>query len=198
MEDPGCGVDIPAALYSLSFAPNLRFSRFFPKQQEILEYMNDVANRFNLTDHFMGNTEWVGADWQDDICHWSVSLRETSTGRLFTHQCAVLISAVGGLSNPNRVTLPGSDKFKGTIMHTAEWDRAISTEKRDVVVIGNGCILSPLSSLFSQTYTLDTRFADCTYSIGDTISSYNCGKGQVGHPGHPGLFRQVQRAMSAR
>ncbi|PLN82607.1 FAD/NAD(P)-binding domain-containing protein [Aspergillus taichungensis] len=135
---PGCGVDIPAAFYSFSFAPNPQFSRFFPKQQEILEYMNNVAAKFDLAEHFVGNVEWVGADWQDDIGRWSVSLRETSTGRLFTHPCAILISAVGGLSNPNRLSLPGSDKFKGNLMHTAEWDPDISIEQKDVVVIGNG------------------------------------------------------------
>ncbi|PLB39788.1 flavin-containing monooxygenase [Aspergillus candidus] len=155
---PGCGVDIPAAFYSLSFAPNPHFSRFFPKQQEILEYINDVADKFNVTEHFVGSTEWVGADWQDDSCRWSLSLRETSTGRVFTHQCEILISAVGGLSNPNRLSLLGHDRFKGDIVHTAEWDPDISIEQRNVVVIGNGSSSTQLVPTIAEKAKSVTQF----------------------------------------
>ncbi|KAJ6169858.1 FAD/NAD(P)-binding domain-containing protein [Penicillium canescens] len=101
--------------------------------------MNDVAKQFNVTEHFIGNTEWLGASWQDDEACWSVRLKETSkTGRTFTHQCKILISAVGGLSNPNECTIPGIDNFKGDIVHTAKWDPDISCAQKNVIVIGNG------------------------------------------------------------
>lgn len=119
-----------------------------------------MAKRFSITEHFVGNVEWVGADWQGDDSRWSVSLRETSTGRVFTHQCGILISAVGGLSNPNRPNLPGINMFKGNIVHTAEWDANISIEQRNVVVIGNGCILSPPSPPLSPLGMLDVAFAN--------------------------------------
>lgn len=102
-----------------------------------------MAEKFNVTEHFIGNTEWVGASWQDDEANWLVKLRETSTGEVFTHQCKILISAVGGLSNPNKCTIPGIDRFKGDIVHTAKWDPSISCRQKNVIVIGNGCI-SPL------------------------------------------------------
>lgn len=144
--DPGCGVDIPAAFYSLSFAPNPEFSRFFPKQEEILRYIEDVAERFHVAGKFVGNTEWEGAFWQEDTSSWSVSLRDTSTGLLFTRQCKVLISAVGGLTNPNKFSMPGIDRFTGDIVHTAKWDPNVSLKQKNVAVVGNGC-MRPLSSL---------------------------------------------------
>ncbi|MQA17338.1 MAG: FAD-dependent oxidoreductase, partial [Pseudonocardiaceae bacterium] len=45
---PGAGVDTPAHLYSYSFAPNPRWSRYFPKQREILDYLHRVARDAEL------------------------------------------------------------------------------------------------------------------------------------------------------
>lgn len=113
--------------------------------------MNYVAKQFNVKEHFIGNTEWVGASWQDDEACWSVRLKETSkTGRVFTRQCKILISAVGGLSNPNQCTIPGIDRFKGDIVHTEKWDPDISCAQKNVIVIGNGCIF-PSPTLFPSS-----------------------------------------------
>ncbi|KAL2002561.1 hypothetical protein VTN02DRAFT_6510 [Thermoascus thermophilus] len=135
---PGCGVDIPAAFYSLSFAPNPDFSKFFPKQAEILQYFNDVARKFDVSRHVVCNTEWQGAYWQDHSKTWMVKLRNLSTGEPFVQECKVLISAVGGLVNPNPFHISGIDTFEGEIIHTARWKSDISLYQKDVVVIGNG------------------------------------------------------------
>lgn len=137
--DPGCGVDIPAAFYSLSFAPNPDFSKFFPKQAEILQYFNDVAQKFDVSRHIICNTEWQGAYWQDHSNTWMVKLRNLSTGESFVQECKILISAVGGLVNPNPFHISGIDTFEGDIMHTARWKADTSLCQKNVVVIGNGC-----------------------------------------------------------
>ena len=46
---PGCGCDVSSALYSYSFAPNPRWSRFFAGQDEIKNYSLDTAEKFGLT-----------------------------------------------------------------------------------------------------------------------------------------------------
>src|SRR5690606_6667653 len=45
---PGCACDVPSALYSYSFAQNPNWSRVFAGQAEILDYVNDVAARFQV------------------------------------------------------------------------------------------------------------------------------------------------------
>ena len=42
---PGCACDIPTHLYSYSFARNPNWSRLFPRQREILDYVRDTADR---------------------------------------------------------------------------------------------------------------------------------------------------------
>jgi len=137
--DPGCAVDIPAVFYSLSFAPNPEFSKVFPSQGEILQYFDNVAKRFGVSQHIVPNIEWEGAYWQDCSSTWLVKLKNLLTGDTFYHECQILISAVGGLVNPNTFNILGVDTFEGEIIHTARWKAGTSLHQKDVIVVGNGC-----------------------------------------------------------
>src|SRR5262249_57610128 len=48
---PGCACDIPSHLYSFSFAPKADWSRRYPTQPEIEEYLEDCVERFGLRPH---------------------------------------------------------------------------------------------------------------------------------------------------
>ncbi|KAJ5760001.1 hypothetical protein N7520_007157 [Penicillium odoratum] len=141
---PGCAVDIPAVFYSLSFAPNPEFSKVFPPQAEILEYFNAVAKRFDVSRHVVANTEWEGAYWQELTSTWLVKLRDLFTDEFFYQECQMLISAVGGLVNPNKFDVPGLDTFEGDIVHTARWKEDTSLHQKNVIVVGNGCSAAQL------------------------------------------------------
>jgi cation diffusion facilitator CzcD-associated flavoprotein CzcO len=137
--DPGCAVDIPSIFYSLSFAPNPDFTQFFSNQSEILQYIKDVAKKFDVDTHIRVNMSWEDATWEEATKTWSVRLRDTQTGEIYLQECNILISGVGGLVNPNPCTIPGADTFEGVIAHTARWRKDIILENKNVVVIGNGC-----------------------------------------------------------
>ncbi|PYH93091.1 monooxygenase [Aspergillus ellipticus CBS 707.79] len=141
---PGCGVDIPAVFYSLSFAPNPDFSKLFPKQPEILNYLHQVIEKNDLARHFVGNVQWETAAWNEATSTWLVTLRDMHSNRVFEHECKVLISAVGGLSVPNEFRMKGMESFTGDIVHTARWNKDLSLKGKHVVVIGNGSSASQL------------------------------------------------------
>jgi cation diffusion facilitator CzcD-associated flavoprotein CzcO len=131
-------VDIPAVFYSLSFAPSPSFSKAFPRQQEILQYFNSVADRFDVTQHFVCKVDWEEAHWQEASSTWLVKLKDLSTGESFHQQCALLISAVGGFSIPNKSRFDGIETFEGDIIYTAKWKDDLSLKNKNVVVVGNG------------------------------------------------------------
>lgn len=93
---------------------------------------------YDLSRHLVGNTEWIGASWQDNDNTWLVSLRSVTTGEEYTQRCNILISAVGALTNPNPLNVPGVDRFQGDIIHTARWDQSVSLRDKNVIVLGNG------------------------------------------------------------
>ncbi|KAE8337339.1 hypothetical protein BDV24DRAFT_154412 [Aspergillus arachidicola] len=156
--NPGCGVDIPAPFDSLSFAPNSEFSRFFPKQQEVLQYLESVASRYNISGHVVGNTEWVGASFQVSKKTWLVKLRDVESGQEYIQESKILISAVGGLTNPNSFHIDGIERFQGSMVHTARWDHSVSLSDKDVVVIGNGSSATQLVPAIAPNVHSVTQF----------------------------------------
>ncbi|CAG7932370.1 unnamed protein product [Penicillium olsonii] len=140
--DPGCSVDIPGALYSLSWFPNPEFPSLFPSQKEILSYIQCVARTNNVTQHVELQTEWEGAQWVESSGTWHVSLRNSRTGEEFLHEAKVLVSAVEGYTNPKFPILPGLDTFEGPVVHTAKWNKEYDLRGLNVAVVGNGCLFA--------------------------------------------------------
>src|SRR3981081_2067912 len=63
---PGCACDIPTHLYSYSFARNPNWTRFFPRQTEILPYVRRPAERYGVTPHIRLGTEMKQSAWDQD------------------------------------------------------------------------------------------------------------------------------------
>src|SRR6187455_1353372 len=78
---PGAACDVPSHLYSLSFAPKTDWSRKFPEQAEILTYLNDVTDRFDLRPHIRLGTEITAATWDDVRWDWELRLADGTTER---------------------------------------------------------------------------------------------------------------------
>lgn len=129
---PGCQCDIPSHLYSFSFAPNPDWSRLFPTQPEIWEYLRDCAARFGVMGHVRFGCEVDGARWDGDAGLWRI---ETARGPLTAR---VLALGQGGLSEPALPPIPGIDRFEGTIFHSARWDHDHDLRGERVAVIGTG------------------------------------------------------------
>ncbi|KAI8657178.1 hypothetical protein NCS57_01095500 [Fusarium keratoplasticum] len=134
---PGCGSDVPIHLYSFSFNLNPDWTQALADQEEILRYMENTVDKFQLRSHFRFNTECTGAEWVDGA--WHVHFVNPVTREKFTKRCTILLSAVGGFSIPRPARFPGMNKYKGRVFHTAEWDHTFDWTNKAVAVIGNGC-----------------------------------------------------------
>ena len=129
---PGCQCDIPSALYSFSFAPNPDWSRAYPLQSEIREYLHRVARERGVVPHIRFSHEVNGARWDDEAKLWRL---ETSAGELTAN---VLVAAMGGLTEPRAPEIPGLERFRGAMFHSARWDHAHHLDNERVAVIGTG------------------------------------------------------------
>ena len=129
---PGCACDVPSHLYSLSFAPNPSWSRAFSPQQEIHRYLQGVARDHGVLPYVRFDADMRHAAWDDEQQRWTI---ETSRGTLTAD---ILISGVGGLSEPAIPALPGLDSFAGATFHSATWDHEHELRGARVAVIGTG------------------------------------------------------------
>jgi len=129
---PGCQCDIPSHLYSFSFAPNPDWTRFFPLQEEIWDYLRRCAREYGIEPHLHLETELDDAGWDDETARWTL---RTSRGTLTAD---VVVAAVGALSEPAVPPLEGLQDFAGTVFHSATWDHDHDLRGERVAVIGTG------------------------------------------------------------
>ncbi|KXS11053.1 FAD/NAD(P)-binding domain-containing protein, partial [Gonapodya prolifera JEL478] len=75
---PGLSCDIPAHLYSFSFAMNPNWSVPYPGRDELLKYIMDVVDRFNLRSLFRLNCAATRGVWDDERGVWTVYYKDLS------------------------------------------------------------------------------------------------------------------------
>jgi cation diffusion facilitator CzcD-associated flavoprotein CzcO len=130
---PGAACDVPSHLYSLSFAPNPDWSRTYASQPEILQYIEDCYDRFDLRRRVRCATEIHSMAWDGDRHLWRLSDRNGER-----YEARIVVSAIGLFHTPSVPDLPGLDAFAGTAFHSARWDHDHDLTGRRVAVIGTG------------------------------------------------------------
>jgi cation diffusion facilitator CzcD-associated flavoprotein CzcO len=133
---PGVACDVPAHAYTLLYEPNPAWSEFYASGQEILRYLQGVANKYQVRKYMKFNSKCLGANWNEEKGKWAVKI-EGPQGK-FEDECDVLISATGILNNWKWPDIPGLTDFKGIRVHSATWPEDIDLTGKTVAIIGNG------------------------------------------------------------
>jgi cyclohexanone monooxygenase len=134
---PGLACDVKSHLYSYSFDLNASWSRLWSGQQEILQYFEQCAQRYELGPNLKLNTEIASAHWDNKA--WQLT---TTTGEQYTFD--VVISAIGLFTQPVLPDLVEQEQFTGTLMHTARWDHSVDLQDARVAVLGTGSTAAQL------------------------------------------------------
>ena len=135
---PGARCDTPSLEYSYSFSDELQqewdWSERYSGQDEIENYANHVADRFDLRRDIQFDTRVTSAIYDTPECRWLI---ETDRGdRVSTTYCFM---ATGGYSILAKPEIKGIDSFEGETYYTACWPRTeISFAGKRIGVIGTG------------------------------------------------------------
>lgn len=130
---PGAACDIPSHLYSLSFEPKPDWSRRFPAQAEIKDYLQHCVHKYAVAPHIRFGTGIDSATYDEDRSLW-VLITEGGQG----FEAEAVVSACGQLRIPAYPRLPGQESFTGTAFHSARWDHELDLAGKSVAVIGTG------------------------------------------------------------
>jgi cation diffusion facilitator CzcD-associated flavoprotein CzcO len=129
---PGCRCDVASALYSFSFAPNPKWTNTYSYQEEIWQYLSDVADRYRLRGLIKFDHDVSDTSFDSTAQLWRIS---TTRGD-YEAKCVIL--ATGGLAEPRLPDIDGLSTFAGPLMHTARWDETVDLKGKRVGVIGTG------------------------------------------------------------
>lgn len=135
---PGARCDVESMTYSYSFSPELEqewtWSEKYATQEEILRYLNHVADKYGLRQYIEFGRRVIGARY-DQVEHcWNIKLdQEEQVSAQF------LIMATGCLSVPKDPEILGIENFGGSIVYTSRWpEEGINVKGLKVGVIGTG------------------------------------------------------------
>lgn len=128
---PGAACDTESHLYCYSFHPHLRVSKMYADRAELLDYMDSMVDRYELTPHLRLSSEVASASWNESEHVWDFVLSGGATLR-----SRFFIPAWGQLNEPTIPPFKGLETFAGAAFHSAAWHDGIALEGKRVASIG--------------------------------------------------------------
>lgn len=129
---PGLHCDVPSHLYSYSIEPNPNWDMAYASQPEIQAYIRSCAEKYGLLDHLQFETSVDTARFDEDSGIWALQL---ASGAEVQHQ--VIVSATGGLTEPNFPDITGLNDFTGPLWHSGAWRHDVDFTGLRVAVVGS-------------------------------------------------------------
>jgi len=155
---PGCRFDSESETYGYSWSKELLqewdWKEHYSGQPENEQYLNYVADKFNLRPNIQLNSRVKSAVYDEKTSRWEIELESGQRAR-----AQFLVAAVGILSARYTPPFEGIDSFKGESYHTSRWpqEKVDFTGKR-VAVIGTGATAVQLIPEIAKDVTHLTVF----------------------------------------
>jgi len=122
---PGARFDSESYTYCYSWSKELLqewdWKEHFSPQPDNLEYLNYVADKFDLRKDISFNSRVRAATYEEAANCWEIATEKGDRAR-----ARFLITAVGVLSATQMPRIPGVDSFRGISFHTSRWPKAES------------------------------------------------------------------------
>ncbi|MEM7219546.1 MAG: NAD(P)/FAD-dependent oxidoreductase [Pseudomonadota bacterium] len=131
---PGIACDVESYSYfplldEMGYFPTMRFAGGF----EIMEYCQQIAERFGFYDRCLFHTTVEKTEWDEATGRWTVY-----TDRGDAMRARVVVLANGVLTTPKLARIEGMETFTGETFHTSRWNYHIDLSGKRVGIIGTG------------------------------------------------------------
>ncbi len=131
---PGIACDVESYSYfplleEMGYFPTMKFASGF----EILEYCQQMAEKFRFYDHTLFHTTVEKTEWDEESKRWTVY-----TDRGDAMRAKFVILANGILTSPKLARIEGMETFQGDTFHTSRWNYNVDLAGKRVGIIGTG------------------------------------------------------------
>jgi cyclohexanone monooxygenase len=131
---PGIACDVESYSYlplleEMEYMPTMKFAGGF----EIMEYCQNMAEKFGFYDHCLFHTTVEETAWDENTGRWTVM-----TDRGDRMRARFVVLANGILTTPKLARIEGMETFKGDAFHTSRWNYNVDLRGKTVGIIGTG------------------------------------------------------------
>lgn len=81
-----------------------------------------MAEKFGATRFIKTQHQVVGCVWDAESKKWTVRVQKTDSGEIFEETVDVVVAARGQLNEVSWPDVPGLGKYRGKLLHSAEWE----------------------------------------------------------------------------
>ena len=142
----------------------LDWDSLFPTGAELIRYYQNFAAHYNLPACTSFGQKVVQASWSEERSLWVVDVEDISSGEVTSWTCSLLVQAAGTYNRKNVPTIPGLDRFKGEVWHTADWPQQYDFTGKTVAYVGTGpTFVQVLPHLQQQASSLHVFCRSLTY-----------------------------------
>jgi monooxygenase len=106
----------------------------------ILRYINDTAREYEIMEKVRLGHRAMRAEWSSADARWTVEALNTRTGETVVLTSNFLCACTGyyRFDEGHSPRFPGSERFRGEIIHPQHWPEAMECAGKRVIVIGSG------------------------------------------------------------
>ena len=149
---PGIACDVEAYSYlplleEMGYFPTMKFASGF----EIMEYCQNMAEKFGFYDRCLFHTTVERTDWDEASGRWTVH-----TDRGDAMRARYVILANGILTTPKLARIDGMQSYQGDSFHTSRWDYNVDLEGKRVGIIGTGAtavqVIPEIAKIVGELY----------------------------------------------
>ena len=131
---PGIACDVESYSYlplleEMGYVPTMKFASGF----EIMEYCQNMAEKFGFYDHCLFHTTVEKTQWDETTGRWCVI-----TDRGDKMRARFVVLANGILTTPKLARIEGMETFQGDAFHTSRWNYDVDLKAKTVGIIGTG------------------------------------------------------------
>ena len=114
--------------------------------ESILEYMGEVIEENAIDPHIRYGSTVISAAWSTELKLWTLVANDANTGTQQAYTANFLWMCQGYYRHSKGYTpeWPGTDTFKGTVVHPQTWPEDLDYENKNVLVIGSGATAATL------------------------------------------------------
>ncbi|KAL6248051.1 hypothetical protein RBB50_005399 [Rhinocladiella similis] len=135
---PGCACDIPSVAYQFPWR-TVPWTKYYSQSKEIWEYLKMVEQENNFIEKYVKlQHRIISLSWDDGIGQWTVRVQDLASGREFEDHADFVVDGGGVLNKWKWPDIPGLQDFKGTLLHSAQYDERTDLTGKRVALIGAG------------------------------------------------------------
>lgn len=140
---PGIRSDSDMYSYGFSWYP-WTSNRAVATGSEIMQHMRDALTASSLNPTVYLRSKLVHATWDSNACRWTLTIMYNHPGpvvaRTSTLRAQYLFFSTGffDFDQAHFPTIPGLNKFRGTLVHPQFWPNDLEYKDKKVVIVGSG------------------------------------------------------------